>query len=122
MSKGELSLEQMLHILKTETITNGTDEVRVIDVLYRLSTSMEEGNSGGISEDAKNKLEEIANTLKSNDDNLDTLQEIVNELKTLLKRDLSNLEEMTEEAKNKLKEALEISNGNTPIFYGIPFE
>lgn len=99
-----LSLEEALEVLRTETITHGNDKVRVIDVLYMLAGM--NGNSGGTATTdptTKKKIDNILKILSSNDKDLDTLQEVVDGLKNKLETDFSNL---SDKGKIKLKEII----------------
>lgn len=104
MVNTDLSLEEALEIIRTETITHGNDKVRVIDVLYMLAGM--KGNSGGTATTdptTKKKIDNILKILSSNDKDLDTLQEVVDGLKNKLETSLSNI---SEEGKSKLKEMI----------------
>lgn len=74
-----LSLEEALRILRTETVTHGNDQVRVIDVLYMLSRGISAKSEK--EQDLQSKINNILNLLSSDDVNLDEFQEIVNFIK-----------------------------------------
>lgn len=74
-----LSLEEALHILRTETVTHGNDQVRVIDVLYMLSRGISAKSEK--EQDLQSKINNILNLLSSDDVSLDEFQEIVNFIK-----------------------------------------
>lgn len=74
-----LNLEEALHILRTETVTHGNDQVRVIDVLYMLSRGISAKSEK--EQDLQSKINNILNLLSSDDVSLDEFQEIVNFIK-----------------------------------------
>ena len=74
-----LSLEEALRILRTETVTHGNDQVRVIDVLYMLSRGISAKSEK--EQDLQSKINNILNLLSSDDVSLDEFQEIVNFIK-----------------------------------------
>ena len=83
-----LSLEEALRILRTETVTHGNDQVRVIDVLYMLSRGISAKSEK--EQDLQSKIDNILNLLSSDDVSLDEFQEIVNFIKAN-KNKLDNL-------------------------------
>ena len=83
-----LSLEEALRILRTETVTHGNDQVRVIDVLYMLSRGISAKSEK--EQDLQSKINNILNLLSSDDVSLDEFQEIVNFIKAN-KNKLDNL-------------------------------
>ena len=83
-----LSLEEALRILRTETVTHGNNQVRVIDVLYMLSRGISAKSEK--EQDLQSKINNILNLLSSDDVSLDEFQEIVNFIKAN-KNKLDNL-------------------------------